>query len=388
MLNKSCSIPVAFILLLVISVSAALADGRMVLKPFIKTGVEYESNYFSDPDDEREVITYYIRPGLEFGYTTAKSNLLFNYTLNANWYDERGTAPADRIDISDQDYIGHDLELSADTQLTDRLNIALDDTFVLSRDQDSLDRYSNETIKQKYSKNTIYPHITYSFGDKFGFTAGYSLTTINYDDNANEDSSDNRGLLNLRYQMNRLNAFDLQYQYWEKDYDQDSTDYTSHQTRFIFSRELKYYTLSASAGWQHRSFDSNSQSDLDQLIWSASIDGSRPKFNITLSQNYNDTALNNGYYVATRLSAAIGTTFFEKINVNIGGYYQNSDYENTSREDDTLSVYTRVDFLRNEYITFGLETGFETRDSSITANEYDNTYALLELTINLNLGSK
>lgn len=388
MLNKKFTIPAFFIILFSLYFTGSALAGRMVIKPILTTGMGYESNYYSSSDNERSVTSYYLKPGIQFGYTTAKSNLMFDYTLNAYWYDENGTPPAGEISISEHDYVGHDLEFSADTQITDRLNIAFSDTFILTRNPDFLDPYSNEIIRQKYSINKLYPRFTYQFGDKFSVGAGYTYTDIDYNNDTDEDSKENRGSFNLKYQMNSLNSLDLQFQIWEKEYSRTSPDYTSHQTMLMFFRELKYYTISMGAGWQGRSFDSTGQSDMSNVVWTASIFGDRPQFNLSINQNYNDTALANDYYVATRFSASVGRLFLEKLNVKVGGYYQNSDYESINREDDTWSVNARVDYLRNHIFSIGAETGLETRDSSLSSMDYENSYISLEININLNLGAK
>lgn len=379
-----------FQVLLFMFAATVHADGKFLIKPFLETNMAYETNYFLTKDNERSVTIYHIRPGLEFGFTTVKTNLLLNYTLDGAWYNENGSPPAGELNIDTYDYIGHDLDLSADTQITDRLKIGIKDTYMLTRNPDQLDIYSNEIIKHKYSKNSVTPNLFYQFGDKFGAGAAYSLTSIDYDEKADEDSQENRGLFNLHYNMNALNSLDLRYQYWEKDYDKTTPDYASHQTMLLFNRELKYYKITLGAGYQNRQFDNNLQKDMEGFVWSAAITADRPKILLSISQNYNDTAIDNEYYEATRFTASIGHLFLEKLNVGLRGYYQVSDYQYNplGRTDDSWSIACRLDYIRNEYLTAKIESGFETRDSSVTGNDYENSYILIGITLNLNLGSK
>ncbi len=371
-------------------INTSYAAGKMVLKPMITTGFGYETNYFLDEVNEREVTTYYIKPGIEFGYTTAKSNLLFNYILDANWYDESGSPPEDEVGIDKFDYVGHDMELSADTQITTRMNIGIDDNYILTRDPDQLDYYSNEIIRQKYAKNILTPHLLYEFGAKFSLGAAYSYTDIDYNEDLNEDSKENRVAFNLHYILNSLNSLDLQYQYWEKEYDKFSPDYDSNQLLLTFNRELKYYTISANGGYQKRSFDSDFRDDDDGFVWGLTLSGTRPQMLFALSQNYNDTALDNNYYLATRFTAAIGHLFLEKLNIKLQGYYQFSDYLKNvdDREDNTWAISCKLDYLRNDYLSFFIEPGYQGRDSSLSGNDYDNGYILLGLKINYDFGAK
>ncbi len=385
---KLCTAILCFSLL--IPFSTALAAGKMVIKTLFTAGVGYEDNYFLSEDDERAVMNYYIRPGIEFGYTTAKSNLLFNYVLDANWYDEKDSTPEGEVGIDDFDYAGHDMELSADTQITDRLNIGLDDTYILTRDPDRLDYYSNEIIRQKYAKNILTPHLLYQFGEKFSVKASYSNTNIDYSEDADEGSQEDRVAFTLHYNLNSLNSLDLQYQYWQKEYDETASEYDSNQVLFVFNRELKYYTISVNGGYQNRAFDNGLQEDTDGFVWGASLSGTRPQMLFSLSQNYNDTAVNDAYYLATRFTASIGHRFLEKLNAKIEGYYQFSDYLKNSddREDNSWATSCRVDYLRNDYLSFFIEPGYEARDSSLSGNDYENVYIFLGIQINYDFGAK
>lgn len=378
-----------FVFLLMLS-QTVYAEGKMVLKSSLDTGVSYEENYFSSQENERSVFSYHVKPGVEVGYTTAKTNLLFNYVMDANWYDEEDTPPAGELSIDEYNYVGHDLELTADTQVTDRLNVSIEDSYFLTRDSDRLDPYSNEVNKHKYSKNSFKPELYYQFGEKFGFGAGFTRTDIDYNNDADEDSQENRGALNLHYNMSSLNSLDLQYQYWKKDYDETTPDYTSQQVMLTFSRALKYYTLEFGGGYQDRSFDNSLKDDMGGFVWAMSIFGDRPQMRFSISQNYNDTAVDDYYYLATRFSAAVGHRFLKKLNLKLQGYYQKSDYQGNTvdREDDTWVVSCKFDYLRNEIFSINIEPGFETRDSSVSGHDYDNSYILLGMKLNFNLGSK
>lgn len=369
----------------------ALADGRLVLKPSVATGISYESNYFLAEEDERAVTMYHLRPGLEFGYTTAKSNLFFDYVLDANWFDEAGSAPLGELSADELDFVGHDMKFSADTQATDRIKIAVADDFILSRDPDQLDYYSNEVIRNKYAKNRIEPQIDYQFGEKMSFLAGYRNTSIDYREGPSEDSTENRGLFRLTYDLNSLNAIDLDYQYWAKDYDGLLTnDYSAHQALLNFTRALKYYEITLSGGYQHRSFDGALQDDLDQFVWGIALSGTRPQMRFALSQNINDTAVASEYYLATRFTAEIGHLFAKKIDTRLRGYYQFSDYQQSpdGREDNSGGVSVAVNYLRSEIFSIGIETGYYTRDSSVAGNDYDNFYAMAGIKFNYDFGAR
>ena len=368
----------------------ARAGTKMVIKPSVAAGTGYETNYLSSDTDERPVYYYYLEPGLEFGLTTAKSSLLFDYTLTAYKYEEKDDPPPGELDISSYDYVGHDMALTAETQATDRLKLELSDSFILTRDPDELDPYANEIIKLKYASNEFSPKLEYRLSDTFTLGAGYSYSTIDYDRSDQEDSRENRGAANLVYHLNSITSLDLKFEYWQVEYDKTTPDYDSRQTTLTFLRELKYYTISLGAGYQTRSFESDLASDISGPVWNIRFKCPRPYIMVSLGQNYNDTAVADQYYLATRLSAEFGSRFWEKIDLKIKGYFQNSDFEDSpeNREDDTWSLSCSADYDRNEYLSFGIEAGYRMRDSNIHRNDFENAFVAVNIIWNYNLGSR
>lgn len=366
----------------------ATAATKMVIIPVIDVGAGYESNYDLSDRDERAVYSVYFKPGVKFGLTTAKSSLSLDYTLEAYKYEEQDDPPPGELDISSYDYVGHDMTLNAETRPTDRLTLGLGNNYILTRDPDELDPYSNEIIRLKYTKNAFNPTVTYTFGEKISLGTGYTFTTIDYsDDTFGEDSEENKGAVNLTYSLTRLNSLDLDFQYWEYDYKKDTPDYTASQIMLYFIRELKYYTISAGGGWQNRDVN-DSGSDTDGFVWKIQLKGDRPKMNFTLSQNYNNTGYNSAYYMATRFDASYTHTFLKRISATLNGYYQHSDYETSSREDDTCSLDLTVDYEINRLFTLGMDLGYAIRDSNVADNDYDNAYIGLYIRFTPQIGAK
>ena len=69
----------------------------------------------------------------------------------------------------------------------------------------------------------------------------------------------------------------------------------------------------------------------------------------------------------------------EKITVGACGYYQNSDYENSIREDDTYDILAYINYQIREKIALYFSAGYENRDSNIPLAEYENTEILGQL---------
>ncbi|MCG8619450.1 MAG: hypothetical protein MI802_24780 [Desulfobacterales bacterium] len=90
MKKKDCFVYVLYCLMFtVIQTGFCLAEGRMLLKPHIEVGWEKNNNFHKSETNEKEVDTYYVKPGLEFGYTTEKSTVSLDYWFNVLRYDDR-----------------------------------------------------------------------------------------------------------------------------------------------------------------------------------------------------------------------------------------------------------------------------------------------------------
>ena len=103
-----------------------LGAGQFIVTPKIAVGWQVDSNYWKSEDNEQEVFTYLIQPGVELGYETGKSLVSLNYTANAFFYDDQDSVPSDQRKASDDDYLGHTALFQAETRPTGRWLLGLD----------------------------------------------------------------------------------------------------------------------------------------------------------------------------------------------------------------------------------------------------------------------
>ena len=101
----------------------------ITIKPMFTVGGRLDSNFYKTENNEREVYTYFLRPGIQLGIQTAKSKINFNYTLDAYFYDDKSAVPAGERSADDENYIGHHAVLDARYPPTDRLTVGLNDYF-------------------------------------------------------------------------------------------------------------------------------------------------------------------------------------------------------------------------------------------------------------------
>jgi hypothetical protein len=353
---------------------------------------QYDSNYFRANTNERPVFTYLLQPGIDLGIETAKSSVRLDYTLNAYWYDDRDTVPPLERDASDDDYVGHTADLQMRYQAFDRLQFGLDNLFLLTRDPAQSDALSNSILRLKYRLNALTPFLVYEFGPKFNVAVRYRNTRINYTETDFGDSDENRGIFDLIYNLNRRNSIDLQYQYWQKDYDVGS-DYTSNQVKLIFRRQMRSFDLLVGAGYQNRNYDDSALGSDGVFTYNVSLDGEilenrKAYATFRAEQNLNDQAFGNDYFIATRFGLSGGYEFTPKLSADALTSYQISDYQLTPRKDKTYTLSGSINYRFARWMAFNVAVGYETRDSNIFGLDYDNTFVIARINFAYEIGRK
>ena len=394
----------------------ALAAGKMVLDPRISADYQYDKNFWRAEKDDREapVSTYLVQPGVTFGYKTAKSQIYLDYDLNAFWYDDIDDVKPGNRKASDDNYLGHALDLAAGTrQINDRLLIGLKENFYLTRDQAYSDALSDSYDRNKYIINRVEPLAFYDFSRTFTAGLRYRNTQTDYLESFLEDSSENRGLADLVYNLSPTMSLNLDYQFWRRSYSRNTSTYDSNQAVLIFRKQYRYLSYDLGVGFQRRNFDKDRLESQNIIPWRAGIklstepvqisplypDISEPKSFVSLrtEHNLNDQGLNERYFNAYRVSLNAGHIFWERIVVGFNGYYQRSDYIFTRGPTSSGSIEKRVDdsyffdlevgYLFTRWLKLSVNPGIEKRSSNIIGHSFDNPLVMVNLAFTYNVGS-
>jgi len=377
------------------------AQGKAVIKPGISTGWQRDSNFYKSESDTRTIDTYNVKPGVKLDYTTDKSLVALDYWFKILQYDDQDDTPAGQVKADDFNDTEHQAKFTIQTQPTDRLLLGIDNQFWKTRDPANSETNSNVVDRYKYTMNRLTPRMAYNFGEKFGIDLSYSNQLLDYSDDdpgKGEDADENRGRTVLIYYFNERTSFDLDCQYWNMDYDKTTSDYNSSQMMVTVNKQYNYFTFAAGTGYHTRAFDQTTTTgDIDKLVWKLSLTGQNPpdaegiprsSIYLALGSNLNDIGSGGSYYSSTRLDAAVSHLFAEKINCTIGGWYQNSDYEESDRTDDRWTISGAADYLINDFFTIGFESGMERRDSNEAGRDFDNHYLMLNVKFAYDLGSR
>jgi opacity protein-like surface antigen len=236
------------------------------------------------------------------------------------------------------------------------------------------------------------PRVYYDISPRFAAGLKYRNEKLHWIDGDNSDSTENRGIGDFVYKISPTAQLDLEGQHWQRDFDGDTSDYTSNQFRLILRKQFKYISFEGGGGYQDRDFDDSDIDDISTPAYLVGITGQWPpapdrassRFALTFDQNFNDNGLGAGYYVARRLSLVLGHIFMEKIETSLEGWYQNSDYKEDrgvtssgsiqNRNDDTYYILGRIGYRFFDWMTFYVAGGYEERDSNLVGLSYDNTF--------------
>jgi hypothetical protein len=366
------------------------------LRPKLTTGWWLDTNYFKEETNETEVHTYLVQPGIDFGYETAKSLILLNYTLDAHYFDEKDSpSPGNEAD----DLVGHTLSLKSRTKPFVRVTLGLDESFYKTNVPAHTDIISNRQTRDEYSINRLTPTLLYEFGHRYTAGLRYRRTDLDYASRDQEDSTEHRGIFNLIYSFSPRARLDLQYQHWEMNY-----DYTSDQVELMFKRQFHYFSLVAGGGYHERDFDDPGIKSIDVFSYRLDLEGQNPPapaqkrshVRFSVMRDFNIYAEFGHYYEAQRFILEAGHVFLEKLPAKIILAYQDSPYERFTgitpsgdrREDDTYGIQASLGYIWTDWLTVSASAGYEERDSDLAGFDYENEYFLINLNFSYDPGSK
>ena len=357
------------LLFLIFPVSFTAAEGDITL--LLDTEEQHSDNFYRSEEDEISVYTTIIKPGITARTWTDRSSVFFSYLPTFNYYSD----DSDTLDASDDNFVGHELDIMADTTFYERLKLSLTERLRKTREPGAYDIFlEGEADREKYTVNQVGPFLTYDFAEKYTAILGYQYQTYDYEDS--EDSDEHRGYFTLRYHFNDRNSLELEEQYWAMRYD-DLPDYESSQIQLIFRREFSdFLKCEVGGGFHDRKFESDATGveDYDDFIYNLSLTGESDisKLFLGYRKNVNDVSVGNYYFEANRVTLIVEHTFLEKLTCILGGYYQTNDYETTTifpgstelREDDIFNANVGIRYRIRDWLSAGLSYDYTDRDSN------------------------
>jgi predicted porin len=380
-MDKFCLVFSLFLISLCpISVAQAADLGEPVsVTAFIEFDQEYNDNlYLTSVNEVRELISY-IGGGALVEFKTNKNQLDLDYRLRQvfHWDYEDD----DGIDTTEEDYLAHNFNLDAATQLTDRLKGGISEFYLTSRRPRDYYLMTNRISRARYWANRVSPYLEYQLGEKLFLMLKYKYDVLRYKDRFviyDEDSTENRGYLTFKYRFNPREAVDLDYQYWHKDYE-ILPSYRTHQVTGGYERRFRVVRGEARCGYLTRTWEEeiegfvkDSQGFVYKISATARTKNSRAR--LSLEETPSDLTESGSEYRVRMLSGGVGCTLLGKVSVDLGGYYQQFRYQELrvttasgateKRSDDTWNVSATIEYPIHEQLSLGLTFMRTERDSN------------------------
>jgi len=400
------------IVALMFAADNAVAETKFTVKPYFSAVGRLDSNFYKEEDNEREVYTYLLAPGIQLGAETPKSNVNLYYTLEAYFYEDKDDLLPGERKADDEDYVGHLALFKAQWSPVERFTLGLKDDFYLTRHPIDADRFSESVEREKYWVNRFTPLIFYEFKYRFSVGLRYRRTDIEFEDSDEADFLEHRGIINLLYNPSRTLTLDLDYQRWTNEEDSkalESREYTSDQIQLVAEKRYKYFEFEGGVGDQNRDFEDIGDPDVedaDVINWKFAVTGQNPppqeqrrllgrqflraKSHVyaAVERNFNNLGYFFDTFKAYRYTASVGHVFLEKIRAGVRGFYQTSDYIASDREDDIFDLSGTIGYLITKKMEISFTAGRQERDSNLDGQSYENDYLFLKFDFNYDIGSR
>jgi hypothetical protein len=371
-------------------VTPRTSRAELHIQPDMTVEEEYTSNFFRSELRPTAAWITRVSPGIKVEAVTERSRLDLNYHFNYYWYHGVNAI----TDLSRLNYPGQDLNVFAETQLSSKLRLGVDENFILTREPAYSDAFSLIREPDKYERNRVLPTLTYDIAEKGEVKLGYRNEIFDYlqpTDPSHEDSTENRAILTLTYHLNSTNHLDLQNQFWKRDYQGEiNSDYNSYQSLLIFRREFSSYLSGhAAGGIQYRDFLQSSLTNASIFAFSLGLVGQTEKSKLyaSLEHNLNDFTVGDQYFDSYLLRVTGEHILGGRIRAFAGGFYQFANFLDSPRKDSYWSTSVGVGYLFwDQRLELSVEYDYFDRNSNQSGYSYIENQVYFRISARHDLG--
>jgi hypothetical protein len=381
---------------LIMAIAACWGAGpswaEVKIQPLLELEIGHSDNYYRTKENKAKVWIYRASPGIDLTYNSETTTLSTNYMLNFYWYENDGGG--DQRSVSEDDYIGHDFLFNFAHRIGERTTLGLQDQFFLTREPAFADTFFIPVDRARYWRNRFEPFISYDLIERGTVKLAYRHENLRWidDELGYQDSDENRGIINLIYKFSGTQQLDLEGQYYKRDYEGDSSDYTTTEVQLYYRHEFNEYLKGyVGAGYQRREFDQEGLDDIENPVFSANLNARTDVtfLDATLRHGLVDYTVFDLYYKSTRFDLQFWRLVGDSIRLGLGGYYQFSEFEQSDREDDWLNAYGFVGYkFWQDQCELRLRYSWTNRDSNLDIFDYTENQIFLTLFTAFNLGGE
>lgn len=378
--------------------STAVAEPVFDVSAGLSADWKSDSNFYRDNINPKEVYTYTVSPNFSVSKETANLKFLLDYALDANFYRDQDSLAVGEREADDKDYLGHNVNGKILFKPIEDLDLGLDVAYAKTLDPKQSDSLSHSTDDDEYDLMRVSPIFGYRFGreGRFSYNMRYRNSNLRYANGAQEGSEEHRGIFELGYELTAATSVGVEYQVAKMDYAQATSDYLENQIKAVVGYEIGFFSLEFGAGVNERDLENSSEEDIDTGVYhlKLAMEGSQAKIALGSEYNFNNRGPGSQYYTAHKVTLDMEYIYAERLPLALGGYYQESDYENLQvftnaagtqaiRKDYLYDIHGSVGYKLTDWITFNVKAGYEDKRTNALAGDYDNTYVLGSVSLDL-----
>jgi hypothetical protein len=252
--------------------------------------------------------------------------------------------------------------------------------------------------RDEFTSNLLGFDILYPLGTRLDLRVGYQNYVIDYDsaENDGRDRSDHSLSGYLFYKVGAKSSVFLQYQWVDIEYDLDNGQIEDSVDQSWFGGFRWDITAKSSGsvkiGYGEKENDDQALGAESEIVYEAQVDHNfTPKSSLSLRayRRQEETTIETTDYT---LSQFVGVGFAQQMTYRIqatldldylldqyrGGYVDPDDRR--QRDDNTYTLTFGLNYAPRGWLSFGLEYGYEERDSNFDANNYTANRVLLRVT--------
>lgn len=380
---------------------------------FLSIAEQWTDNLFYTPDDTQSDWVTYVSPGIRLSVPGTKEELLSvdgsTTAPGGSSFGRRAVGTGRRF----QAYLSYspELEFYADNpdeniethlanglvawRLRSGLALELIDQFTIG-----YQNYDAGVLQSRdeYRSNLAGFNVLYPLGSKLALRANYQNYQITYDEDedADRDRTDNSLSGYAFYHVLPKSSVYIRYRWIDIDYDMNAGAIEDSQEQQWFGGFRWKMTAKSEGdvqvGYGSRAFDDPSMSDTSDIVLEAQIDhqftAKTSAFLRAYRRQEETTIETTDYNLSQYAGLGLSQQMTYRIQVELGFDYTQDEYTGGSavvgdprqRDDQTHSVSAGLNYAPRGWLSFGLEYGYERRESNFDEFEYTNNRVMLRVT--------
>jgi hypothetical protein len=225
----------AFILVVVAVLFSANSWAEWRFLPALELEESYDSNIYLSSDNETSDFITRLSPEFRLEEVSATRTFAASYTMNLYRFNSH----------DENNYIGHEAELSWDQRLSRNLSWHIMNTYYRSEEplEEDPEYTGRRETRNEYSRNMVDTGFTYQFGQEDKVTVSYLDNRLKNRDPEIEDDREYGPSLELEYWLTRRHGLLLGYSWSRIDYEDEEPSNETDEINLAYQWRQSPHTM-------------------------------------------------------------------------------------------------------------------------------------------------